>query len=666
MKATDLGLLNAVSSPTVHPDASRAVVSVTRPDHASDSYVGQLWSVPLAGQGAPRRITRGFRDVAPQFSPDGRLIAFRRSSQDGSAQLYVVDAAGGEPVQVTDVTLGVTDFTWSPDGRQLAFVTRVPEQGRYGTVNGIEPNAEPVRRITTLKYQANGLGYINDRRAQIFLATVPDVWDEPIVQPAPTAEGAGDPIPLVSDPHQVTHGDYDNGSPSFSPDGHTLAFLSARHPDRDGDLRSSVLLLDLEQGDVEPVDVTGEYGNWSMLDVAYSLNGSLFFLAQEVGESGRDFVARNTALYVIDRRGVAPRRLTDVETIDLGESSITTIDDDTAFVQDRTRGTLQLLGVGADGTVTRLTDGDIEVTGVGVAGSTVAISYADAATHGDVAILEDGILRRLTDFSAPLRASGLAASHELLVRGRDGYDVHGWVVLPRGGGPHPVLLTIHGGPFAQSSVRVFDEAQVYADAGYAVVMCNPRGSAGYGQAHGRAIRRVMGTLDLQDVLDFLDSAISRFPELDGDRVGIMGGSYGGYLTAWATAHDHRFAAAIVERGYLDPEAFVGPSDIGSFFSDEYTGTDPERIRAQSPQAHVGLVRTPTLVMHSSNDLRCPLGQAERYYAALKRGGVETELFVFPGEDHELSRSGRPRHRQQRFEAILDWWSMHLPSAANHG
>jgi dipeptidyl aminopeptidase/acylaminoacyl peptidase len=191
-------------------------------------------------------------------------------------------------------------------------------------------------------------------------------------------------------------------------------------------------------------------------------------------------------------------------------------------------------------------------------------------------------------------------------------------------------------------------------------MCNPRGSAGYGQEHGRVIRQRMGTVDLADVLDFLDGAIAESPGLDGERVGVMGGSYGGYLTAWTIAHDHRFAAAIVERGYLDPAAFIGTSDIGSFFSDEYTGTDPAGVAAQSPQAVVDRVRTPTLVLHSSSDLRCPLGQAERYYAALKRGGVEAELVIFPGEDHELSRSGRPRHRRERFEIILDWWDRYLP------
>ncbi len=135
----------------------------------------------------------------------------------------------------------------------------------------------------------------------------------------------------------------------------------------------------------------------------------------------------------------------------------------------------------------------------------------------------------------------------------------------------------------------------------------------------------------------------------------MGGSYGGYLTAWIIAHDHRFAGAIVERGFLDPAAFPGSSDIGSFFGDEYVGTDPLLIAAQSPMAVVDRVRTPTLVLHSELDFRCPLEQATRYYAALKRGGVEAEMLVFPGEDHELTRAGRPRHRVQRFDAVLEWW-----------
>ncbi len=665
MRPADLPLLTGVSAPAVHPGGGRAVVSVTHPSFEADAAVGQLWTIPLTGHAAPRRLTRGFRDTAPRFSPDGRLLAFLRAAPKAPPQLYVVDAAGGEPVAVTDRLLGVTEFAWAPDGRSLAFVSRVPEQGRYGTVEGIEPAAESPRRIRTLKYQSNGLGYTIDRHAHVFLVAVPDVWGEPGVPPVPEADGSMPPKPAVAEATQLTTGEWDDGPIAFSPDGATLAFVSARHETRDEDLRSNVFLLAID-GREEPVDVTGAHGSYSVVAVQYGLNGVLYFSAQDVGESGRDFVARNAALYALDHAGAAPRLLTDPETVDLTESDIVAWRDDSVLVRDRSRGALVLTEVTAEGGSRRLTDATTVVTGVGAAGDVVVVSVADARTAGDVALLGEDGLRLLTDFSKPLRAAGVLAPVELTVAARDGYPVHGWVVRPEGDGPHPVLLNIHGGPFAAYSGSLFDEAQVYAAAGYVVVMCNPRGSAGYGQEHGRVIRRRMGTVDRDDVLDFLAGAIAATPGADAERVGIMGGSYGGYLTAWTIAHDHRFAAAIVERGYLDPEAFVGTSDIGSFFSDEYTGTDPDLIRSQSPQAVVDRVTTPTLVLHSAADLRCPLGQAERYYAALKRRGVETELLVFPGEDHELSRSGRPRHRRERFEAILDWWARHLPTEANRG
>ncbi|WP_223690526.1 S9 family peptidase [Leifsonia poae] len=665
MKAADLDLLTSVSAPTVHPGGGRAVVSVTRPDLAADATVGQLWTVPLTGHAAPKRFTRGFRDSAPQFSPDGRLLAFLRSAPKAAPQLYVVDATGGEPVQATDRKLGVSEFAWAPDGRTIAFVSREPEAGRYGTVEGLDAASEPARRITTLKYQANGLGYTIDRRAHVFLVAVPDVWGEPAAPAAPSAEGAAAVEPFIAEPRQLTAGEWDDIGIAFSPDGATLSFISARHATRDDDLRSSVFVVPVD-GSAEPRDVTGAHGDWSVVAVGYGRNGVLYFSAHEVGAAGTDFVARNAALFAIGADGGAPRRLTDPETMDLAESDIVAYEDDSVLVRDRRRGALVLTAVTAAGSQRELTDETTVVTGVAVAGETVVVSMADASTNGDVAVVEAGRLRRVTDFSSPLRTRGIIEPRELTVAGRDGYPIHGWVVAPAGEGPHPVLLVIHGGPFAAFTGSLFDEAQVYAAAGYAVVLCNPRGSAGYGQEHGRVIRQAMGTVDLTDVLDFLDGAIASEPGLDGERLGIMGGSYGGYLTAWTIAHDHRFVAAIVERGFLDPVTFDGTSDIGSFFGQEYTGTDPELIRSQSPQAVVHQVTTPTLVLHSASDLRCPLSQAERYFAALKRGGVETELLVFPGEDHELSRAGRPRHRQQRFDAILDWWAKHLPSEANAG
>ena len=309
--------------------------------------------------------------------------------------------------------------------------------------------------------------------------------------------------------------------------------------------------------------------------------------------------------------------------------------------------------------VTSLTSGPVEIEGHAVFQDSIIVTYSTPTSFGEVGLVGDGEIAPLTDFSAPLRSTGLLAPEELTITGRDGYDIHGWVVTPATAGPHPTLLMIHGGPYAAYSVHPLDEAQVYADAGYAVVYCNPRGSAGYGQAHGRTIRGRMGTVDMHDVLDFLDGAIAAHLELDESRLGILGGSYGGYLTAWTIAHDHRFAAAIVERGYLDPDAFIGSSDIGWFFGQEYNGYTAAERRAQSPQEVALDVTTPTLVIHSEDDLRCPLAQAETWYATVKLNGTPAELLIFPGENHELSRSGRPRHRVQRFEAIIEWFGRYL-------
>jgi dipeptidyl aminopeptidase/acylaminoacyl peptidase len=664
MKPSDLPLINTVSTPSVHPRGGVAVVAVTRPDLDADAYVGQLWIVPLsAHSGGPFRLTRGFRDTEPRFSPDGRLIAFLRAQPGSPAQLFVVDAGGGEPVQVTDRKLGVGAFAWSPDGATLAFASREPEAGRYGTVEGVGAEAEAPRRFDGYRRTANGLGYLLDRPNLLFVVPTPDVQAEPVVQPVASPAGPAEPRTLVAEPRRVSQHEVDHGAFAFSPDGGTLAAVASVHESRDEDLRSSVVLLPVA-GQGEAVDATFAHGSFAIDTVEYGPDGRLFFLANELGEAGLDFIGRNSSLYVIDAPGAAPRRLTDPEQHDIGgggaQPTIVARPDGSTLVIEGRRGTHQLLHIDQAGTVTALTDGDVEVSGADAAGQTIVVSYADPGSYGDVAVVEAGRLRRLTDFSAALRETGVVTPTELTVDSADGYPVHGWVAVPEGDGPHPVLLMIHGGPFAEYGVHLFDETQVLVDAGYAVVYCNPRGSRTYGESHGRSIRQAMGTVDLDDVLAFLDGAVAADSRLDGARTGILGGSYGGYLTAWTIAHDHRFQGAIVERGFLDPAFFVGTSDIGWFFGEQYVGEDPARIAAQSPQAVVDRVTTPTLVLHSEQDLRCPLSQAERYFHALKRNGVDTELVVFPGENHELSRAGRPRHRLQRFEIILDWWARHLP------
>ncbi|MFC8038253.1 S9 family peptidase [Paenarthrobacter sp. NPDC057355] len=667
MKPEQLPLLNSVSAPAIHPDGTRAVVSVTRPDFDADSYVGQLWSVPLDNTKYPRRITRGFRDTSPAFSPDGLVLAFLRSDPGGKPQVFVVESAGGEPQKITNQAAGVESFTWAPDSHRIAFQARVPEQGRYGTIDGVGPGAEDPRYIVANQYMMNGVGYAADQRQQLFVVEVPELGGEPAVTPRgrsaheqPVPESLGLPAP-----RQLTFGDSDHTSPAFSADGAHLYFVAALHEGHDDDLVTSVYRVEAAGGEpvvVEPVNRKPQ----TVSAVRASEDGRwLFYIAQDLGDTGRDFVARNSVLHAMPSGGGEAVALTDVEHLDVSRP-LETSGPASVLVLNTALGSVELLGVTADGTITPLVYGARVVIGASVAANgETAVTLSDASTVGDVASLERGELRLLTDFSGNLRNnSTVIEPMDFESESSDGHPVHGWLVMPEGPGPHPVLLTIHGGPFSQYTGAFFDEAQVYAAAGYAVLMCNPRGSSGYGQEHGRAIKGQMGTLDMQDVLSFLDAALSSHASLDPEQVGIMGGSYGGYLTAWIIAHHHRFKAAIVERGFLDPVSFAGSSDIGWFFGSEYTGPTREQMDAQSPMAVVGKVNTPTLVVHSENDLRCPIEQGQRYYAHLKAQGVDTALLVFPGEDHELSRSGTPHHRRQRFEHILKWWAKYLPTTAN--
>jgi dipeptidyl aminopeptidase/acylaminoacyl peptidase len=657
VRAEDIDKLISVGRPDIAPDGSFAVFATSRPDLVANRGVGQVWRVDLP-DGAPRRLTRGTADASPRLSPDGTRLAFVRADAKGKPQVHVASAAGGEPVQATDAVLGVEHFAWSPDGTTLAFLARVPENGRYGSVEGLDAAAEAPRHITGIRWHANGVGYVADRPAHVFVIPVPSVEGEPFYEPAAAvrADDATAPTKTIvaAEARQITSGDSSYSGLAFTADGRELLTVpDVIEPDR-RDLRSRLLAFAVDgSGERE---LLGVHAGLALDGVETAEDGAVAVLAHEVGD-GIDFIAPGVGLWLIEADG--PRRLTDAETIELGDSHIT-VDGDDFLVQDTTRGRVRLLRVTRAGEVSEVLGGDVEVGGHAAHDGRIVASVARPDSFGELVLVEAGEARTLTAFGAGAAASGIALPRELTVTGRDGYPVHGWVATPEGDGPFPVILQIHGGPYASYGIHLFDETQVLVDAGYAVVYCNPRGSAGYGRAHGRSIRKQMGTLDFADVIDFLEGALADDARLDGERVGVMGGSYGGYLTAWVIAHDHRFAGAIVERGFLDPVSFQGTSDIGTFFGDEYVGLSADDIARQSPMAVVDKVRTPTFVIHSELDFRCPLEQATRYYSALKRQGTEAEMLVFPGENHELTRSGQPRHRVERFEAIVDWWQRHLP------
>ena len=680
MRADQLPLLFTLGDPVVAPDGSYAVVAASRPSFEADAYTGQLWRVPLDG-GAPTRQTRGFSDSAPAISPDGSLLAFVRSAPGEAPQVFVAPAAGGEPVKVTDAKLGATQPAWSPDSRRLAYVARVAEEGRYGTLDGVSAPQEDPRHFTQYQVQSNGLGWSRDRVAQLFVVDAPDPHAEPPIKPVGRAAKDADPdAPAWEVPasRQLTHGTVDVGRPTFTPDGSGVLVVTQRGDDVDVTVRFSIHRVDVESGEETPVLADGRT---RFSDPTFSADGSrLFALGADLGEDGVQFVATNAALYVAEPDGSNPVRLTDPADVEL--HALAEAGDDAVWAIRALRGSAELWRIAADGSASTVWSGtptigavagipggrDAVVTVTTVTSPSELAVVADGATVAtttptgdDVKVRSESAMRVLTAFGDALQAqTTIHEPVELTSTSPDGYQVHGWAIVPQGEGPHPVLLNIHGGPYAAYTGDFFDEFQVFVEAGYAVVYCNPRGSASYGEAHGAAIQGDFGNLDMTDVLAFLDHALETVPGLDADRVGIMGGSYGGYLTAWIIGHEKRFAGAIVERGFLDPASFLGAADIGWFFMPAYNGTGFDEQNRQSPMLLADRVTTPTFVVHSELDLRCPLGQGLRYYTALKQAGVNAEMLVFPGENHELSRSGTPWHRRQRFEAILDWWQRHLP------
>ncbi|MBP2324523.1 dipeptidyl aminopeptidase/acylaminoacyl peptidase [Kibdelosporangium banguiense] len=632
MRPGDIELLTVPDSVSLRGEL--LLVAATRPVLADNTYLGGLHRVALDGSGT-RPWTYGYSDAAPEISPDGKWVAFlRRTSTEDRPQLYVQPTDGGDARALTkadDLPLGVQAPVWSPDSGRIAFLARIPQQGRYSS--SVPAQSESFRRITRLDYRWDDVGFILDRLPRLFVTD------------------------LAGEVTELAGGAADIGRPAWTPDG---AYLVVAAPpdwaDSPQTQRRDVFAIPASGGSPNPVVRTeGD---------AFQITAGDGFLVFTGRSFDGDFTAvANTGLwtapFTVDKPATA-RRLTDVESVDC-EDITPQLTDSAVLFGVSNRGAVELRSVALSGESVTLADTELlagargKLKDFAVDGSRVVTIVSTPDSTGRVEFA--GTV--LADFSEPLRASGLCEIREIDGESPDGYPSHGWVVLPEGPGPHPVLLAVHGGPYAFHGWGFFDEAQVYASAGYAVVLPNPRGSASYGEAHGRAIVHAFGTVDVDDVLSVLDKALE-LPELDSSRVGVMGGSYGGFMTSWLAAHHgQRFRAAWSERAVNAWDSFSGSSDIGWGFTESYVGTDLETQLKTSPLTHAGQIRIPFAVVHSEHDWRCPVEQGQRMFVALHRQGTPVEFLLFPGEGHELTRSGQPRHRAERFEAVLEWWSRHL-------
>jgi dipeptidyl aminopeptidase/acylaminoacyl peptidase len=308
---------------------------------------------------------------------------------------------------------------------------------------------------------------------------------------------------------------------------------------------------------------------------------------------------------------------------------------------------------------------------VDAAGKTAAVVATEQTRPAELFAVDlaTGQRRQLTDLNAGWRAEvSLQRAERFTVATEPGVEVDFWLMKPANfeqDQTYPVILNVHGGPFGQYGETFFDEFQVDAGAGYGVVFCNPRGSSGQDTAFARAVVGDMGGPDFSDVMAAFDAALDRAPWADRSRLAVMGGSYGGFMTSWIIGHDHRFKAAVSERAVNDWYSMQGASDIGGTFNRQYLGEnatiqdDLDAVLRQSPLTYAKDIETPVLILHSENDLRCPISQAEQLFVVLKQCRQDVEFVRFPDEDHELSRAGRPSHRVDRFAVVLDYLARKL-------
>ncbi|QDH20431.1 S9 family peptidase [Saccharibacillus brassicae] len=703
LTAEDLYRFVWVGAPDVSKADGRIAYTERTVNEAKDGYMTRIRA--LSADGAQDILfTSGEQDASPAWSPDGTRLAFARKHGD-KRQIWLLPASGGEARMLTHLSEGAGAFAWSPDGSKLLVSSQVdPDDSGHSEdgsdEDGREPGGErkkgidgetkvgqenagqaktgeggapskdkPLKELVVdrIRYRGDGSGLWNGKRSHLFVVDAAD-----------------------GEAQAVTSGEFDVGSFAWSPDGSTIAFTAYIPADSEDETDPDLLL-------VSDLYVADAYGgsrrkltdsNWSIGQPAWSPDGSkiaffasdrsyhnatlnrLYSIAAEGGDilcltDDRDLLVGN--LVVGDMRSMLP-----------SPAPLFSEDGSSVYALFTRHGSAGLARFAADGSGHEeviVGDRDVYQLAPDHEGGFV-VAIADALNPGDLYRFSPGTKQetRLTDANGEwLGERELSAPESFWVQTEDGWNVQGWIMQPVGfdaaaaasaGAPKvPTILEIHGGPHMMYGHTFMHEFQLLAAKGYAVIFANPRGGHGYGQEFVDACRGDYGGGDYRDLMETVDYALANYAYIDEKRLGVTGGSYGGFMTNWIIGHTDRFKSAVTQRSISNWISFYGVSDIGPYFTEDQIGGDPwqdtELLWKHSPLAYVQQMRTPLLILHGEQDLRCPIEQGEQLFIALKRLGRKTRLVRFPGASHDLSRGGHPSLRVARLSHIAGWMDDHL-------
>jgi dipeptidyl aminopeptidase/acylaminoacyl peptidase len=638
-----------IDDPQLSPDGKAVAYELTVVDQKKNRRESSIWLVVADGSTAPRRLSaEGFNSSAPRWGPDGKTLAMlsRRNSDSSAsetpkAQIYLLPmTAGGEGIALTKLKNGVETYQWSPDGLRIVVVSA------SGPLDGIAPadRKSDVRHYKHIQYKYNDTGWYDDKRRHLWIVNV--------------ASGEA---------RQITDGqDWNDANPQWSPDGTRIAFVS----DRTGRLfdeshNTDVWVIPAAGGALTKIsdhEFEDESPRWSP-------DG------KQILFTGKTAYHQFFKLYVADSSGHSPSQLV-LKDLDILPTELHWPAAGAFLFVAGAKGESHVFrGDLSAQTFSTVTSGQRGVHGLDVNASAGKIVYlANDFQHLDDLYVanQDGTgERKLTHLNSALWAQlELQPVERLSYKSADGWAVEGFFVKPLGWQPgekYPMVLVIHGGPRGMFGVDWYHEFQVYAAKGWAVFFCNPRGSTGYGEEFERGEINNWGVMDYQDVMAGVDAALKQYPWVDASNLGVTGGSYGGYMTNWIVSHTNRFKAAVTLRSVSNFISDDGTRD-GAYGHEEYFKgmlfDAFDQYWEASPLKYARNVHTPTLILHSDMDFRVPIEQGEQWFRALQHYGVPSELVLFPRENHNLTRTGEPKHLVESLNWQLYWFDRYLNGNAN--
>jgi len=642
MKLEDLEKLILVSDPKISPDKSRTVYVVTKPSIKENKYISTIWIMDNNSLEYDQ-LTKGPTDNSPEWSPDSKKVAFlsRRTFKEDEVgtEIWILNIEKMyEPRLLVKLDKPISNIRWSPDGKKILFISPV------GKID------EDVKVIEDIPIWFNGKGFTYNLKNHLFVVDVSS-----------------------GNFKQVTKGDIDVKYAEWSNNGKEIAYISS-----DEKLKpyiTDIHILNLETRE----DRKLTQGNMDIWDLVWSPDD------RYIGFRGHDLswgLTTHVKIWIIESKGGVIKLLTNIDR-DLvnamnsdvrGPSSARKIQwvDKYIYFQMAEGGSVNLYKVSIDGSIEPIIKGDFTIEDYSITKDFIVLTLMNSIEPPEIYVYEDRDLKKITGYNESLLNEVKLNKHEYFkFRASDGVEIDGWILKPyrfEEGKKYPAILYIHGGPPTTYGESFIHEFHVLSGEGFVLIYTNPRGSTGYTQEF-KDLRGRYGDRDYKDLIEAVEYVVKNYDFIDKDRIGVTGGSYGGFMTNWIIGHTDIFKAAATQRSIANWISDYGTTDIGFYFNEDQIagGFDRpfwndkwfDKYWDQSPIKYVGNVKTPLLIIHSIEDYRCWLDQALQMFTALKKRGIPTRLVLFPKENHDLSRRGKPRHRVKRIQEIIDWFKKYL-------